>query len=290
METTIVRSKQNLAVLTIAYFGASAPLVGQEQPPPLAPSRPPSWVATSPVCAPKTFEVASVKLSKPGSLPVGMRPGPGSLTLTNVTLQWLVSMAYGVQDFQIAGAPGWFRSQTYDIAAKAYGAPDLGHLLRLLQPLLADRFKLTFHHEQREIPVFVLSVEGRGPKMKASVGPASPDVPTLLGRTSDLRAQLTGQHATISELAANLTRRLGRPVIDKTGLKGVFDFKLEWTPDENQLCRAMPIATAPTGPSDPSGLSLFTAVKDQLGLRLESQKGPGDVLVIDHAERVPTEN
>jgi uncharacterized protein (TIGR03435 family) len=244
-----------LTALMAALLAVPARLIAQEQPPPsgAAPAPPPSWVATSPVGAPKTFEVASVKLNKPGSLSGGMRLGPGSLTLTNTTLEWLVSWAYGIQDFQIVGAPRWFGSQTYDIAAKAYGAPDLAHLQLLLQPLLADRFKLTVHHEKRELAVYVLTVETRGLKIKASVGPASPDAPTLLGRNNGIGAQLTGQHATISQLTANLTRRLGRPVIDKTGLIGAFDFKLEWTPDENQVARTMPIGASSFRSARPFG-------------------------------------
>ena len=126
--------------------------------------------------------------------------------------------------------------------------------------------------------------------MRASIGPALPDVPTLSGQLNATRAQLTGQHATVKQLVSTLTVDLGRPVIDKTGLTGLFDFKLEWTPDNYQLSRTMPMAIPPSDSPDSAGLSLFTAVKEQLGLRLESQKGPGDVVVIDHVERIPIEN
>jgi bla regulator protein blaR1 len=265
-----------------------------EGPPPVAPSAapppPPSWVATSPIGAPKTFEVASVKLSTLGVTGGVMRPGPGTLNLTNMTLEWLVSRAYGIRDFQVVGAPGWFRTQTYDIAAKAYGAPDLSHLLQLLQPLLADRFKLAAHHQQREIPVYVLTVGNRGIKMEAAVGPVLSGAPQLTGRLGATHAELTGQHVTMKQLVSSLTRSLGRPVIDKTGLAGAFDLKLEWTPDENELGRTMPFGASPLSPGESLGSSLFTAVKEQLGLKLESGKGPGDVLVIDHAERIPTDN
>jgi bla regulator protein blaR1 len=270
------------------------PIAQEQGPPPNAlppiPARPPSWVATSPVGAPKTFEVASVKLSTLGVAGGVMNPGPGSLRLTNMTMEWLVTQAYGIREFQLGGAPGWFRSQTYDIAAKAYGAPDLVHLLQLLRPLLAERFKLAVHHETRQMPVFVLSVEGGGLKMKASAGTASPDTPNLNGQLDATRAKLTGQHATMKQLVSTLTTDLGRPVIDETGLTGAFDFQLEWVPNEYQLGRTMPIAIPSSGAQDGSGLSLFTAIKEQLGLSLVSQKGQGEVLVIDHAERIPTEN
>jgi len=207
-----------------------------------------------------------------------------------VTLEDLVLWAYGVRDFQVVGAPNWFRSARYDIAAKAYRAPDLKHLRLLMQPLLADRFKLLVHPETRQVAVYMLKVGTKGPKMKASQGPASTDAPQLVGRTNFTRSELTGQHSTMAVLAADLSRRLGRPVIDQTALTGAFDFKLEWVPDESQIGRTMPIAEPSANAPDPSGLSLFTALKDQLGLRLESQRGPGEVLVIDHVERIPTEN
>jgi len=219
-----------------------------------------------------------------------MHLGPGSLTFTNWTLERLVEWAYRLHDFQIAGAPGWFRSERYDLVAKAYGAPDIAHLQLLLQALLTDRLKLSAHRETRELPVFALTVDTRGLKMKRSVGTAPTDAPQLLGRNGAAGAQLAGQHATMAQLTANLSGRLARPVIDKTGLTGEFDFRLEWTPDENQLARTMPPGAPPSGPGDSSGLSIFTALKEQLGLRLESRKGAVNVLVIDSANRIPTDN
>jgi uncharacterized protein (TIGR03435 family) len=289
------REKAVLRILNVAALAAAIPCQATGQaappPPPGAPPPPPSWVATSPIGAPKTFEVASVKLNKSGNLSGGMRYGPGSLTLSNTTLEGLVSWAYSMQDFQIVDAPRWFRSERYDVAAKAHGAPDVGHLKLLLQELLADRFKLRVHHETRSLPVFVLTLEAsRGLKMKPSVGPALPDAPQLTGRNNAIHSELTGQHATMTQLASSLTRHLGRPVIDKTGLKGGFDFKLAWTPDENQVGRTIPAYAPASSQQDPTGISIFTAVRDQLGLKLESQKGPGDILLIDHAERIPTEN
>ena len=255
-------------------------------PPPAGAPPPPSWVATSPVNAPKTFEVASVKIDKSPSSSgprmlfnstVGglgdMNYGPGHLRLTNSTLAALVTWAYGVKDYQVLAAPSWFRSDRYDVNAKARGAPDVVHLKLLLQALLAERFHLTLHKETRQLPVYDLTVEARGPKMKPAPGPVPPE-PRITGRSNATHKELTGQHATVTGLIQMLAWDVDRPIVDHTSLTGTYDFKLEWTPDA----------------ADPAGISLFTAIKEQLGLRLESAKGPVEVLVIDRAERIPTAN
>jgi uncharacterized protein (TIGR03435 family) len=271
----------------------SPSVVAQAPPPPPVPPAPPvtpSWIASSPEGAPKTFEVASVKVNKSERSWGGwIRPSAGNLTVSNMTLESLVSWAYGVRDYQMVGVAGWFRSEKYDIAAKAYRAPDASHLKLLLQALLADRFKLVVHRETRDVAMYLLVIDAKGSKLKASTGVASPGQPRLTGGTSDLSSFVTGQHATMLDLVNNLSIRIGRPVADRTGLKGKFDFQLEWKPDENQLSR-MPVYMASTRADEPGGVTLFNAVKEQLGLKLEAQKGPGEVLVIDRVARVPTDN
>lgn len=203
-----------------------------------------------------------------------MNYGPGHLALTNSTLAALVTWAYGVKDYQVLAAPSWFRSDRYDVNAKAHGAPDLPHLKLLLQALLAERFHLTLHKETRQLPIFTLNVGDRGSRMKPAPGPVPPGLPQITGRNNATHEELTGQHATVAQLIQNLSRDVDRPIVDQTSLKGTYDFKLEWTPDA----------------ADPSGISLFTALKEQLGLRLDSAKGPVEVLVIDRADRTPTDN
>jgi uncharacterized protein (TIGR03435 family) len=257
------------ALLFLAFSGLFAQTPA---PPPSGAPPPPSWVATSPENAPKTFEVASVKIDKSLNSFSGMNYGPGHLMLTNSTLAGLVTWAYGVKDYQILAAPPWFRSDRYDVNAKAHGAPDLAHLKLLLQALLAERFNLTLHKETRQLPIFTLNVGERGIRMKRS--PASTDAPQITGRFNATHKELTGHGATVTGLIQTLRLSLDRPLVDKTGLKGNYDFKLEWNPDD----------------TDPSGISLVTAIKEQLGLKLESAKGPVEVLMIDRAERIPTAN
>ncbi len=248
-------------------------LLYAQAPPPPGPPPPPSWAATSPVGAPKAFEVASVKANKSATAMGNMNYGPGKLTLTSFTLEGLVTWAYSVKDYQIVGAPPGFGTDRYDVNAKAYGAPDLAHLKLLLQALLSERFKLALHRETRQLPVFQLTVDGKA-RMRPSSGPVPPDLPQISEHGGERGKQMTAQHATVKQLANALGWSIDRPLIDKTGLTGLYDFQLHWTPDEN----------------DPNGISLFTALKEQLGLKLESTKGPVEVLVIDHAERTPTPN
>ena len=156
-----------------------------------------------------------------------------------------------------------------------------------LQALLADRFQLTLHHETKEQPVYALVIGKNGSKLQESQSKQE-------GRHMMMgRGELNGEGVPLDMLVSNLSRQVGRPVIDRTGLKGNYDFKLQWTPDPGQSGGPMggpppPGVEAPP-PPDPNGPSIFTAVQEQLGLRLESQKGPVDLIVIDRVEK-PSEN
>jgi len=255
---------------------------------------------------PLTFEVASIKPSGTDDhrFMIQIQPG-GGLRTSGTTLKMLLTQAYDVRDFQVSGGPGWINTERYDITAKsehsaeAQTLPDdprkmtdeqrktVGDQMReRLRALLADRFQLTIHRETRDQSVYALVVAKGGPKLKESetkegTGPR--------GMMRMGRAQLSGQGVQLEMLTRTLSSQLGRPVIDRTGLKGNFDFKLEWTPDPGQPA-AMP-ANGPDAPPppDPNGPSIFTAVQEQLGLRLESQKGPVEMLVIDKVEK-PSEN
>ncbi len=237
------------------------------------------------------FEVASIKPAKPqemGRMMVGIRVEQGRFIANNMSVRMLIQQAYNLKDFQVTGAPGWVSSERYDIMAKPEGAvPDglRGEGLRLmLQDLLADRFKLTSHFETKELPVYNLVVGKGGPKLKESAGGDQDRQMQRMGRG---QASLTG--ANMAMLIRLLSQSLGRDVIDKTGLTGRYDIELKWTPDEAAMRGPGEGPERPptenTAPADTSGPSLFTAVQEQLGLKLESSKGPVGILVVDHVEK-----
>ena len=214
-------------------------------------------------------------------------------TATGVTLQGLIREAYEVEDNQISGAPAWLDSERYDIEAKADKsvADELQKLSfdqrlveyrRMLQALLGDRFQLTLHRETKELPVYALVIAKKGPKLQET-HPGDND-PTGMTFGWGL---LKGEGVPIALLVRHLSRQqLDRPVVDKTGLTGKYDFTLKWIPDDR---RTPTVGQQGTDDTPPPGPSIFTAIQEQLGLRLEPQKGPVEVLVIDHVER-PSEN
>lgn len=220
----------------------------------------------------QAFEVASVKPVKAGQArgPSFLFTQGGGLQVTNGTLKGLIEMAYDVRDFQISGGPGWVNSEGYDIVAKsASGNPDgaIPETRRKLQGLLMERFQLSVHRETKELPIYALAVGKNGSKL-AEAGAAG-------GTNSGIRTdcgQMTGMKATMTNLAYTLSRQLSHPVLDRTSLTGKYDFQLVWTPD-----------TACPAPTE--GPSIFTALQEQLGLKLETTKGPVEIIVIDRAEK-----
>lgn len=230
-----------------------------------------------------TFEVATIKPTKPGTpgkyfSVQGRRFMTGGTTLTD-----MIKFAYGVHQQQIVGAPDWMSSEKYDISAEpdGEGAPNDRQWKTMLQKLLADRFQLKFHHEKRELTVYALTIGKGGPKLTKSTGDPN-GLPSMFFRGL---GYLPARNATMADFAGVLQGAvLNRPVVDQTGLTGRFDFTLKWTPDETQfsdLGGYKPPATEnPDAPPD-----LFTAIQQELGLKLESTKAPVDVLVIDHVER-----
>jgi len=255
-----------------------------------------------------TFEVASVKRNTSGDSRAPMRTQPGGrFVATNVLLKFLIAAAFGMPDppslidARILGGPEWIGSERYDINAKANiefrPSPDgpARELLLMIRSLLEERFKLKAHRETRELPIYelVLARADRrlGPEMRKPAAdcdaaiaagippPRQPGEPPPCGLMGGPARTIAGG-ATMAQLAANLSVRLERLVVDKTGLTGRFAFNLAWTPDR------MPTAEPPAGvlPVDPNGPSLFTALQEQLGLKLEPARGPVDVLVIDRVE------
>jgi uncharacterized protein (TIGR03435 family) len=231
------------------------------------------------VCAaqPPAFEVASVRPVKPQLGPIMINLGAtrhGKLNLTNTRFADCLRFAYSIaSDSQIAG-PEWIKSKAvrFDIVGQAGPDTSRDQLLLMLQTLLADRFKLTLHTEKRELPFYALVVAKNGPKIQRTKPGVSPP------KISFERGRMIRQ-TTMPVLATLLALILRGTVLDMTGLQGLFDINMEWEPDDGRT---------PDGIA--SGPSLFTAVQEQLGLKLESRKGPVDVLVVDQAEQVPAEN
>lgn len=255
-----------------------------------------------------SFEVASVKKNTSGDSRTRMQTQPGGrLIVTNARLKGLIATAFGMADPQplidsrILGGPEWVGSDRYDINAKGTiefkPSPDgpPSELLLMMRSILEDRFKLRTHRETRELPVYELVVaradrrlgpEMRKPKADCDAAiatgvrpPREPGEPPPCGMMGGPARFIAGG-ATMQQLIVNLSNRLERIVFDKTGLSGRFAFTLAWTPDR------MPTEAPPPGipPIDPNGPSLFTALQEQLGLKLEPAKGPVDVLVIDSVE------
>lgn len=237
------------------------------------------------------FDVASIKPNK-ASGGVSFGVGNGGASGRNVTLQMLIGLAYRLQDFQISGGPSWVSSDRFDVEAKAGDAAVGPDQLRLmLGSLLGDRFKLTLHREMRESSVYGLVVAKDGPKIKRSPDQTSPDVngPAPTGAGPNRGAIRLGPGSLIGNAVALplftkfLSQRLDRIVIDKTNLTGRFDIRLQWTPGfgESQFDPGGKILPS----ADSSGPSIFAAIQEQLGLKLESTKAPIEILVIDHAQK-----
>jgi uncharacterized protein (TIGR03435 family) len=236
--------------------------------------------------------------------------GPDGVKATGTTLQSVIGMAYGVQADLISGAPDWVGTEKYDInlkldppasdTAKPAGGIGAQRLQLTLQSFLADRFKLTQHRETKDLQVYELVVAEGGSKLKETKpaflnpnginGPEGPLPPKGMMRMGP--GELTDHGTTLAPLVEQLSWQLGHTVLDKTGLKGNYDFSLRWTPGESEAGMMKLTGSAPAtegASSASSGPTLFTALEDQLGLKLIPQTSPMQVLVIDHVEK-PTEN
>jgi uncharacterized protein (TIGR03435 family) len=256
------------------------------------------------------YEVASIKLNKSGSGDIDSTSMPDSFTIKNAPLKTLIESAYAVQNYQISGASDWLTSERYDIDAKmdpslVDGFQKLSLIDRrlarqqMLQLLLADRFALKIHRETKELPVFLLVFAKSGSKLQVTKSPDSN--PNALGPPSSrggasFRSSskgsgpltVTALHCSTADIASYLTTRVGRPILDKTGLTDRYDFTLEFAQDDMSSQASSGGAasgSAPAASSDPVGASVFTAIQQQLGLKLEPGKGPVEIVVIDHVER-----
>jgi uncharacterized protein (TIGR03435 family) len=268
------------------------------------------------------FEVASIKQSKSFDMRHMMirimdRPNDGRFYATNVTVKLLLRLAYDVQDPQIIGGPDWTNSERFNIQAKADGTTDAelkklnpaeAKLVKehMLQALLADRFKLKLSHESKQLPVYALEVAKNGPKLEevkdVTLDPAGGKGPGGPGPQRGVRMQSQGgeqsldfEDSTMAMFVRILSQSLGRTVVDKTGLKGHYNFKLHWASDMGGMMAGAPGPGGPTPsgggssagtvpPPTSSGPSIFTAIQEQVGLKLKPEKSPVPVLVIDQIE------
>ena len=235
-----------------------------------------------------SFEVATIK-SADGSKGrfIRMR-SEHELFAKNYTLKSLIAAAYSVPPIAISGGPPWLDSEYFDISAKTPGEvrPNLDEQMSMMRALLTERFKLKFERQEKTMSIYTLSVAKTGVKLKESA--SLPDaLPELVSTVYPSHLSLPARNATIAQFAAMLQRAvLERPVVDATGLTGRFDFTLEWAADETQFGgQVHSVAT----PEDPARPSLFAALQEQLGLRLQAGKGPFPIFLILNAER-PSEN
>lgn len=291
-----------------------------------------------------TFDVASIKpaAQQPmGRMMMGMRGGPGTsdpgqARFINMSLSGMIANAYDVKNYQLSG-PSWMDSAHFDVTAKVPQGTTQEQFHIMLQNLLAERFKLVVHKEQKQLPIYALTIGKGGPKLKESAtapadsgepkdpppfapGPPERDKDGFPKRPAGAkgmvmmfngnRFRMQANQATMDQLVNMLSNQLGRPVIDETGLKAKYDVTLEFSPEGLTMMKGMPMPMGPPpggaagggsvgggpdggrdgGHEAESGPTIFSAVQEQLGLKLESRKGPVDLIVVDSAEKTPTEN
>jgi uncharacterized protein (TIGR03435 family) len=229
-----------------------------------------------------SFDVASVRANTSGAPEGSLGPRAGGYGAINVPLRILIVRAYQLRPFQVVGGPAWIDSERFDLDARASANSSPDDVLAMLQALLAERFRLVVRRETREQPIYVL-VTARddarpGPQLKRS-GPECPGNPVCKmsgGYFPGKGGSLQGIGQPLTQLATTLGSAVDRIVLDRTGLTGAYDFSVTW--------KSGGFAVSPAGASD-DGPSLFTALQEQLGLKLEPSRGPVDVLVVDSAER-----
>ncbi len=252
-----------------------------------------------------SFEVASVKPSPPGGRE-SLSNQPGRFVANNVTLKMMIGFAYRLRPYELVGGPSWIEQDKWTIEARADGADAGPETTALrLQSLLRDRFVLKTHGERRDLPVYLITVSKGGSKLTAvdppsqqMPGQAAPPPPPVRpdgtlpanfmpvpGRTIVGPGLILASAVNMAEIVRVLTGQVGRPVVDKTDLKGYYNVRLQFAPET----APNGFSAAPGAATDPAGSSIFTAVQEQLGLRLESGTAPFEIMVVDSAER-PTAN
>jgi uncharacterized protein (TIGR03435 family) len=234
------------------------------------------------------FQVTSVKPNNSGSRGARISDSPdGSLRADNTTVRLLLLRAYGVFDYQVVGSPDWINTARFDIEGKAESGLTKPDVLAMTRSLLEDRFKLRVHRDTRESSVFLLIVAKDGLKLQPTVegrlGPGGLRPGDSRSNVDSTSGELSGSGIGVAKLIGMLVPHVGRPIIDKANLTGLYDFTLKFTPQQTT------VTTGGDALADVGVPSIFTALTEQLGLKLESAKGPVEVLVIESVSR-PSEN
>jgi uncharacterized protein (TIGR03435 family) len=222
------------------------------------------------------FEVATIKPNRSGHNAIGGRgvcTSQGGVSVSNIGLGHLIVEVYGLRDVQVLGRPNWFDSERFDIEARPAAPATYEQCKLMVRTLLAERFGLTAHRETREAPVFFLTVAKNGPKLRTG----EQNKGARIMDTSRGRIVSAGVSMAFLARLLSYAGEIEKMVIDSTGLSGYYEFELNWAPQG-------------LTPDGTSGTSIFTALQEQLGLKLEAGRGPVEVLVIDHINRQPTEN
>ena len=222
---------------------------------------------------PQTFDVVSIKPNVTGSVVHRATTLPGGVfTATNVSLESLMSRAFGVVEAQIEGGPRWIGSDEYDVEARANTSAEMSseEVRPALQAMLADRFGLKVHRESRQGQIYSLTIAKGGPKMKEHTGEGRTGIGASVGGG---KIEIRGTNTRMARLAEYLSSQMGRPVVDHTGLSGEYDFFVAWASDDS--------ASNDTN----GGVSVFAALQEQLGLKVEAAKGPIETIVVDSATK-----
>jgi uncharacterized protein (TIGR03435 family) len=251
----------------------------------------------SPAQPPLQFEVASIKLNNSGTTTMKFpAPAEGRFKAANFPLKALISFAYGVLGPQIFGAPEWTKTERFDVEARAAGTNlTRAQYQQMLRSLLEERFRLTAHRETRDLPVYELSITKTGSRLtpadpKACEPAGVSDADVTCGAFFTGQSSLEGRSMSMSGFSNALGIVLGRPVADHTGLSGLYDIHLEFDPQGVNLGNGSSGLSVDVDKSDATQPSIFSALQQQLGLKLQSHKEPAEVLVIDRLERLPSAN
>ncbi len=258
---------RQLVLLGVTWMGIGAAMTrGQQGEAPLSPMAKDGT---------PQFEVATIKPSDPADTSYGFHTQGHRIFVENQTLRNIVAVAYGVHQGQIVEAPAWVDHDRYDIKGvpDLPGYPDMRQMQAMLRKLLEERFQLKLRRDRRELSVYTITVAKGGPKIKKSVRDPK-DLPDETGYGQGGQQVVKFTNCAMSDVAFEMQEFMERPVVDTTGLPGRFDFTLTWTP-----------STTPVGEEAATAPGIFTAVQEQLGLRLQPTKMAADVLVMEHVER-----
>jgi uncharacterized protein (TIGR03435 family) len=280
MAKRVVLNGRTLLLVTMGWMAVALPVFGQ--------------AAAAAVNAPE-YVVVAIRPNKSGSGAIRFGGGSDRYSATNIPINLLIQYAYDLKTTDlVSGLPGWADSARFDVEAKMDEEtiavlnklpPEerIAQRQSMMQSLLTDRFQLKVRHVSKELPIYALVVAKSGLKLK-DANPNNTEG-AHAGMTMSLNGQFTAQAIPISALAANLSARVDRTVVDKTGLTGRYDIALQWAPDATHG----PTMADDQGTAPSERPSIFTALQEQLGLKLEATKGPVDTIVVDHVE-MPSEN